>query len=56
MYLFLIEKNDFKKVNQSFLFNWNEYSRQKERITNNLDKLTRVFLLTDRCWYNSVLK
>ena len=54
MYLFFMKKMTFKKVNQSFLFNWNEYSRQKERITNNSENY-KVFLLTDRrCWYNSV--
>lgn len=55
MYLFFMKKKmTFKNVNQSFLFNWNEYSRQKERITNNLENY-KVLLLTDRhCWYNSV--
>ena len=48
------KKMTFKNVNQSFLFNWNEYSRQKERITNNLENY-KVLLLIDRhCWYNSV--
>ena len=52
--IFYEKKMTFKNVNQSFLFNWNEYSRQKERITNNLENY-KVLLLTDRhCWYNSV--